>query len=130
MASSEQPSGPPGAGPAAPAGEAGGLPAAAEPVVDAEARRKAEKFVEEEEGAASQFGGRTEVFLTAVAVAMSLFHLYAAFAIVPAHVLRATHLGFVLFLLFLIFPAAKRLRDRIRWFDVALSLLGLATIGH
>ncbi len=68
--------------------------------------------------------------LTAVAVAMSLFHLYAAFAIVPAHVLRATHLGFVLFLLFLLFPAAKRLRNRIRWFDVALSLLGLATIGH
>ena len=101
-----------------------------EPVVDAEARRKAEKFVEEEEGAASQFGGRTEVFLTAVAVAMSLFHLYAAFAIVPAHVLRATHLGFVLFLLFLLFPAAKRLRNRIRWFDVALSLFGLATIGH
>ena len=130
MASSEQPSGPPGAVPAAPADEAGGLPAAVEPVVDAEARRKAEKFVEEEEGAASQFGGRTEVFLTAVAVAMSLFHLYAAFAIVPAHVLRATHLGFVLFLLFLLFPAAKRLRDRIRWFDVALSLFGLATIGH
>ena len=29
---------------------------------------------------------------------MSLYHLYAAYAIIPAHILRATHLGFVLFL--------------------------------
>src|SRR5512133_1627329 len=33
-------------------------------------------------------------------------------------------------LLFLVFPAAKRFRDRIRWWDVALSLLGIATIVH
>ena len=61
---------------------------------------------------------------------MSLFHLYAAYAIVPAQILRATHVGFVLFLLFLVFPAAKRFRDRIRWFDVALALLGVATIAY
>jgi TRAP transporter 4TM/12TM fusion protein len=106
------------------------LPIEKEVVVDEEARREAEKYVEEEEGATSRFEGWTEILLTTVAVVMSLFHLYAAYAIVPAHILRATHLGFVLFLLFLLFPAAKRFRNRIQWFDVALSLLGVAIIVH
>jgi TRAP transporter 4TM/12TM fusion protein len=97
-------------------------------VVDEEARRKAEKFIEEEEGAASQFRGWFEIFITVIAVAMSLFHLYAAYEIVPTQYLRAIHLGFVLFLCFLIFPALRRFRHRIMWFDVVLSLLGLATI--
>jgi TRAP transporter 4TM/12TM fusion protein len=99
-----------------------------EVVVDAEALRKAEEYVEEEEGAARRLRGWTEVGLTSVAVAMSLFHLYAAVAIVPAQILRAIHVGFVLFLCFLLFPAAKRLRDRIPWYDVVLSLLGVAVI--
>ena len=108
--------------------EAGPAPSGA--AVGEEALRKAEKYVEEEEGAASHFGGRTEVLLTAAAVAMSLFHLYAAWSVVPAQILRAIHVGFVLLLCFLLFPAAKRFRDRIQWFDVALSLLGVATIAY
>jgi TRAP transporter 4TM/12TM fusion protein len=99
-------------------------------IVDEAARRKAEAYVEAEEGAAAKLEGWKDRFTTWVAVAMSLFHLYAAYAIVPAHVLRAIHVGFVLFLCFLLFPAARRLRGRIRWFDVALSLLGLATIAY
>ena len=79
-------------------------------VVGEEARKKAEQFVEQEQGAVRRFQGRTEIAVTAVAVAMSLYHLYAAHAIVPAYVLRATHVGFVLFLLFLLFPASKRFR--------------------
>jgi TRAP transporter 4TM/12TM fusion protein len=96
--------------------------------ISEEARRKAEEYVEQEEGAASHFKGRVEVVLTAVAVAMSLFHLYAAIAIVPAQILRAIHVGFVLLLCFLLFPAARRFRDRIMWFDLALSALGVAVI--
>jgi TRAP transporter 4TM/12TM fusion protein len=99
-------------------------------VVEDAARRKAEEFVEKEEGAASQFSGRTDAFLTWVAVGMSLFHLYSAYAIVPAQILRAIHLGFVLFLCFLLFPAAKRFRNRILAIDVALSLLAVATIAY
>jgi TRAP transporter 4TM/12TM fusion protein len=99
-------------------------------LVTAEAQRKAERFIEEEEGAAGRFVGAKEIFITAVAVLMSLYHLYAAQAIVPAQILRATHVGFVLFLCFLVFPAAKRLRDRIMWFDVGLALLGVATIAY
>ncbi|HET9594173.1 MAG TPA: TRAP transporter fused permease subunit [Anaeromyxobacteraceae bacterium] len=97
-------------------------------VVDDAALRRAEELIEKEEGAARRFSGRTDAAITWLAVAMSLFHLYAAYAIIPAQILRAIHLGFVLFLLFLVFPAAPRFRDRIRWFDVAAALLGVATI--
>jgi TRAP transporter 4TM/12TM fusion protein len=99
-------------------------------VIDEEARRKAEQFVEEEEGAASHFKGWLAIFVTTVAVVMSLFHLYAAYAIIPAHILRAIHLGFVLFLCFLLFPAAKRFRHQVRFWDVVLSLLGVASIAY
>jgi TRAP transporter 4TM/12TM fusion protein len=98
--------------------------------VGEEARRKAEEFVEQEEGAVRRLTGRTQIAITAVAVAMSLYHLYAAYAIIPAHILRATHVGFVLFLVFLLFPASKRSGDRIQPFDVVLSLLGVATIAY
>jgi len=99
-------------------------------VVDDEARRKAEEFVEQEEGAVRRFTGKTEILVAVVAIAMSLYHLYAAHAIIPAHILRATHLGFVLFLLYLLFPAIRSQRDRIRWHDVVLALLGVATIAY
>src|SRR6266511_3033225 len=95
----------------------GERPPGADVVVDEEARRKAEQFVEQEEGAVRRLGGRTGVAVTFVAVAMSLYHLYAAYAIIPAHILRATHVGFVLLLLFILFPAAKRYRARIQWLD-------------
>jgi TRAP transporter 4TM/12TM fusion protein len=106
-------------------GESLGEPGAA---VDAEALRKAEEFIEQEEGAARHFTGWTDRVLTAIAVAMSLFHLYVARAIIPAQILRAIHVAFVLFLCFLLFPAAKRFRDRVQWFDLALSVLGVAVI--
>jgi len=102
---------------------------AGEPLaVGDEARKKAEEFIEKEEGAASHYQGGTDRALTAVAVAMSLFHLYAAQAIIPAQILRAIHVAFILFLCFLLFPAAKRFRNYIQWFDVALALLSVATI--
>jgi len=99
-------------------------------VVGDEALRRAEAIVEKEEGAARRLSGRADVIVTAGAVVMSLFHLYAAYAIVPAQILRAVHVGFVLALIFLVFPAARRFRDRIRWHDVALSLLGISTIAY
>src|SRR5919197_6493578 len=97
-------------------------------VVGDEAKRKAEEYVEKEGGAVRRFEGWPDRILTAVAVAMSLFHLYAAYAVIPAQMLRAIHVAFVLFLTFLYFPAAARFRVRIQWFDVVLALLGVATI--
>ena len=99
-------------------------------VVGDEAKRKAEQFIEKEEGAVRRFTGWPDRALTAVAVGMSLFHLYAAYAVIPAQMLRAAHVAFVLFLTFLFFPAAKRFRPRIQWFDLLLSLVGVTVIAY
>src|SRR3546814_13877623 len=85
---------------------------AAEPTstaaVSDEALRKAEQYIEEEEGAANHMGGRLGIFLAAVAIVMSLFHMYAAYAIVPTQTLRPIHVAFVLFLSFLMRSEERR----------------------
>ncbi len=93
-----------------------------------EARERLEKFVEEEEGAFNRLGGWVGVAIAAFAIFVSLFHLYAAYEIVPAHVLRPTHVGMVLVLCFLLFPVAARFRDRIRWWDYLLAAAGAGTM--
>ncbi len=98
--------------------------------VSDERLRAAERFVEEEEGAASRFGGVLQALVTTLLVSMSLFHLYAAVSIVPTLTLRPVHVGFMLLLVFLIYPATARLRNRLMWYDVVLALLGVATIVH
>src|SRR4249919_1657285 len=75
--------------------------------------RKAEAYIEEEEGAANRLSGWAGTIVTAIAVASSLFHLYAAYEIVPTQPLRYTHVAFVMALCFLLFPLARRFRDRI-----------------
>jgi len=101
-----------------------------EAVISAEALKKAEEFIEEEEGASNRFAGWLGTFLTATAVVMSLFHLYIAFVNMQAHVIRGIHVGFVLFLCFLLFPIAKRFRNHNRWWDWAPALMSLAVIGY
>ncbi|MPZ57712.1 MAG: TRAP transporter fused permease subunit [Rhizobiales bacterium] len=66
--------------------------------------------------------------ITTIAVCVSFFHLYAAYEIVPAHVLRPAHVGMVLLLCFLLFPMAHRFRDRIRWWDYLLAAASVGTI--
>jgi TRAP transporter 4TM/12TM fusion protein len=94
--------------------------------IDAAALQKAEEYIEQEEGAANKLKGWLAAFVTLVAVAMSGYHLYSAYEIVPAQVLRATHLAFVLFLCFLVFPVARRYRHRIMWWDWIAALLAIA----
>ena len=88
--------------------------------------RRAEAYIEQEEGATNRLSGWAGAAVTAIAVAMSLFHLYAAYDIVPTQELRYIHVGFVLVLCFLLFPVARRFRDSIRWWDV---LMGAAVVG-
>jgi TRAP transporter 4TM/12TM fusion protein len=87
---------------------------------------RAEEFIEEEEGAANKFRGPMAVFVTLVAVAMSVFHLYAAAWIVPTQDLRYIHVAFVLFLCFLVFPVAQRYRHRVMWWDWLAAVLAVA----
>jgi TRAP transporter 4TM/12TM fusion protein len=106
----------------------GHAPPAVEPLVTDEGLKKAEEFIEEEEGAVSRFRGWLAGVTTTLLVVMSLFHLYAAVEIVPAQVLRPVHVGFVLLLVFLLFPIAPRFRNRLMAWDVVLAILGVATI--
>ncbi len=96
--------------------------------VSDEALLKAESFVEAEEGVANRLMGWAGRISTAIAVVMSLFHLYAAYAIVPTQELRYTHVAFTLVLSFLLFPLATRFRNRVRWWDVVPGIFAVATI--
>ncbi len=100
-------------------------PPAAE--VSADALKRAEEMIEREEGVQSRHQGWIAGLIVAVAVTMSIFHMYTAYAIVRPEHLRAIHLAFVLFLVFLIFPVAKRYRHRIMWWDWLLAAAGIAT---
>ena len=91
-----------------------------------EALSKAEEYVEAEEGVAHRLSGWAGTIITTIAVAMSAFHLYAVYDIVPTQELRYTHVAFVMLLAFLVHPISKRFRDSIRWWDV---LAGLISVG-
>ncbi len=95
-----------------------------------DALKRAEEMIEEEEGVQNKFTGRMAAFVTLGAVVMSLFHLYASYEIVRTEVMRATHVAFVLFLTFLIFPVARRFRHRVMWWDWILALLGVAVCAY
>jgi TRAP transporter 4TM/12TM fusion protein len=105
--------------------------AEAEVAVSDEALRKAEGFVEAEEGATNHLIGFAGAFVTAIAVGMSLFHLYTAIAGVPplfrefpiiaTQPLRYAHVAFVLVLCFLLYPVADRFRHQLRWWDIAAA---------
>src|SRR4030042_78582 len=99
-----------------------------EAVITEEALREAEKYIEEEEGPSRRLTGKMALFITAVAVIMSLVHLYAAIGVVMTQVLRGIHVMFVLFLSFLVFPSFKRFKHRVIWYDFLLAFLGVAVI--
>ena len=100
------------------------------PGISEDALKKAEDYIEAEEGALNRLSGIAGIAVTTIAVAMSLFHLYAAIAgawpfsdapIIATQPLRYAHVAFVLVLSFLLFPMATRFRNRIRWWDVVLG---------
>jgi TRAP transporter 4TM/12TM fusion protein len=99
-----------------------------EAAISAEALKKAEEYVEEEEGAHNRYTGVLAVLITAAAVVMSLAHLYAAVEIVPAYLLRPIHVAFALVLVFLMFPMARRFRHRLMWWDVVFAILSVAVV--
>ena len=102
-----------------------GLP---EDDLDAETRQRVENLIKEEEGDANNYRGWLGVGLTVIAVAMSLFHLYAAYAIVPAQVLRMTHVTMVLAFVFITFPIAARYKNRLMWWDILFAAIAIAAL--
>ncbi len=92
--------------------------------------RKAEAYVEAEEGATNRLAGWAGIIVTAIAVACTLFHLYAAYDIVPTQPLRYTHVAFVMVLCFLLFPVAARFRNRIQVWDVLAAAATVVILGY
>lgn len=97
-------------------------------ILTAEAKKRVEELLEEEEGALNRYAGPLAVLLSVLAVLMSLFHLYAAVDIVPAYLLRPLHVAFALALVFLLYPTAKRFRHKLKWWDVLLAVASLAVV--
>jgi len=95
------------------------------PAMDAATAARVEQLIEAEEGAMNRFRGALGKAAVAIALLMSLFHLYAAWSIVPTTTLRFAHVGFTLVLGFLLFPAARRFRDRFMPWDWALAAAGI-----
>jgi TRAP transporter 4TM/12TM fusion protein len=86
---------------------------------------RVEQLIEEEEGAQNRFAGALGWVVTGVALAMALFHLWAAWDIVPTTTLRFVHVGFAMALGFLLFPVSRRWRHRLMpwdWLLIAASL--------
>ncbi len=69
----------------------------------------------------------TRHLITAIAVLMSVFHLYVAFVGPPdAYVMRGWHLAFALVLGFLVMPGLDGKAGRVGWVDLLLVLAAIA----
>jgi len=98
--------------------------------VSEEQLRRAEEFVAAEEGVVNRLAGWAGMIVTAIAIAASLFHLFAAYDIVPTQPLRYTHVAFVMVLCFLLFPLAPKFRNRIRVWDVIAAAASVGILGY
>jgi len=105
-----------------------GAPEARGEAASDSALQRAEEFIEAEEGAANKLRGWLGGFVVAAAFAMSAFHLYTAYAIVPTQTLRPVHVGWVLALCMLVYPAARRFRHRVMWWDWLAAALSIAVV--
>ncbi len=98
--------------------------------LDEATARRVEELIEQEEGAQNRLPGLLGHAATLVALGMSLFHLWAAWDIVPTTTLRFVHVGFALVLGFALFPAARRFRHRLMLWDAALIAAAVYVIWY
>ncbi len=79
-----------------------------------------------------QFKGHFETFIKILCIAFSAFHLYtAAFGAFAPQIQRSVHLGFVLTLVYLLYPArSKSDLSKLVWYDVILAILGAMVCGY
>ncbi|MCE7791755.1 TRAP transporter permease [Salipaludibacillus sp. CUR1] len=69
------------------------------------------------------------LIVSGMAIALSLYHLYTSYFGTPVTLQhRSLHVAVVLALIFLIYPAFKKLdRSKLHWYDVIFALLALST---
>ena len=107
------------------------LPPEVQPgALDDDTARKVEALIEQEEGAQNRLPGLLGHAAVAVALAMSLFHLWAAWDIVPTTTLRYVHVAFAMVLGFALFPVARRFRHRLMLWDAALIAAALYVVWY
>jgi TRAP transporter 4TM/12TM fusion protein len=93
-------------------------------------QREIEELVEKFEGSTRNPQGIWKHLTTLVAVGMSAFALYTAVETVNAIHVRAGHLLFALALTFLLYPAARRFKAAVTWFDLTLIVAAAASVGY
>ncbi|MEW6274105.1 MAG: TRAP transporter permease [Bacillota bacterium] len=76
--------------------------------------------------------GPLAIVVAAIAICWTLFQLYtAAFGIFPPTIQRATHVGFALVLIYLLYPFSTRIKgSRIPFYDCFLALLSGGVAGY
>jgi len=97
---------------------------------DEEVRKVLEKV--DKESRHRELSGWQGWVISVIAVALSGFHIYTAlFGVLDAHLQRAVHLGFVLTLVYLLYPAARGMRrDRINPVDLLFVAASLVCLGY
>jgi TRAP transporter 4TM/12TM fusion protein len=86
----------------------------------------------DKESAFRRLTGISHRIVGGIAILFTLFQLYSAYmGTIPTQVLRATHLGFVMLLAFLLYPATKAMsRKFIHWPDIILGTIGALVAGY
>ena len=99
-----------------------------EEIARLEAEAVLEKF-DKESAYRNRLPKYLSLFIAAVLVGFSIFQVWTSISPIPAMLLRAYHVGIVLFLVFMLFPAQKGGRkDTIPWYDYCLAVLALACV--
>ena len=78
------------------------------------------------------FRGWLRIFISCLCILFSAFQLFtAATGLYPPQIQRSVHLGFVLVLIYLLYPArATGNKHRLNWYDVLLAAAGAAVCGY
>ncbi len=91
---------------------------------------RAEEILEEFEAPTRKFKGLMGHIVTGLAVLTSLFALYGAYGTLLTHVSRFGHVMLILMLTFLVYPAARRSKNRGLAFDIVIALITFATFAY
>lgn len=98
--------------------------------VTEEQLKKVEEVIEKEEGITRKATPFWKWIVTALAVATSLFAIYAAVGTITTQILRGVHVALILCIIFLHYPAAPRFKNRVNFVDIFLVLISIASIAY
>ena len=104
--------------------------AKAEPINEADLAKAAQEIIDEYEAPTRDLSGLVKTIVAALAIIMSLYHLYGAVATIPAQIFRSVHVLFVLVLTFLYYPSGRKGGNRITLWDLVLVALSLVALGY